>query len=404
MNVLTIDNLGKSYHTYSSELVRFSRWFGLPFKPTAENWILKNITFNLRKGESVGIVGKNGAGKSTLLKMLTGVLQPTEGIIHVNGKIAAILELGMGFNPDLTARANVFHALGLMGHSHEEITKAVPEIEAFAEIGDYFNEPMRMYSSGMQMRVAFAVVTAFRPDILIVDEALSVGDAYFQHKSFDRIRQFKELGTSLLIVSHDASSVKLLCDRVILLQNGGLLMEGVPEAVMDYYNALLAEHQNQTLRQIECGQQKLQTISGTGEATIESVELLDENGQLIKVAYVARPVTLAVKVKIHTDLDKLVLGFSLKNHLGQVMFGTNTYHSEQIMHNVKADQEILFNIDFIANLGVGSYSVQLALVSSDTHLDNNYEWRDMAYVFNMVNIDKSVFVGMTWLNSEMRVS
>lgn len=362
------------------------------------------LLFVFGGGESVGIVGKNGAGKSTLLKMLTGVLQPTEGTIQVNGKIAAILELGMGFNQDLTARANVFHALGLMGYSHEQITRVAPEIESFAEIGEYFDEPMRTYSSGMQMRVAFAVVTAFRPDILIVDEALSVGDAYFQHKSFDRIRQFKEQGTSLLIVSHDASSIKLLCDRVILLQNGGVLMEGAPEEVMDYYNASLAENQNQTLRQIDCGQQKVQTISGTGEATIENVELLDETGQLIEVAYVARPVTLAVKVKVHADLERLVLGFSLKNHLGQVMFGTNTYHTKQVMTDLKAGQDVLFNIEFVANFGPGSYSVQLALVSSDTHLENNYEWRDMAYVFSVVNMDKPIFIGMTWMNSEIRVS
>lgn len=404
MTILSISNLGKSYNTYASELVRFARWFGLPVEPTAQNWILKNISFDLQKGESIGIVGKNGAGKSTLLKMLTGVLQPTEGALRINGNIAAILELGMGFNPDLTARQNVSHTLGLMGHSHSDITNILPEIESFAEIGDYFDQPMRTYSSGMQMRVAFAAVTAFRPDILIVDEALSVGDAYFQHKSFDKIRQFKELGTSLLIVSHDASSIKLLCDKVVLLQNGSILMEGKPEVVMDYYNASLADHQNQSLRQIETGKQKIQTVSGTGEATIEDVQLLNEHGDLIEIAYVARPLTLVVKAEAHANIEKLVLGFSIKNRLGQVMFGTNTFYTEQIIKNVKNGQKIEFKIDFIANFGLGTYSIQLALTSSETHLQNNYEWRDMAYVFEIVNIDKPFFIGMSWLNSQVRIS
>lgn len=402
MTILSANHLGKSYKTYRSELMRIGRWFGLPFKPSSEHWVLRNISFQLQKGESVGIVGKNGAGKSTLLKMLTGVLQPTEGNVQTNGTIAAILELGMGFNPDLNARANVLHALGLMGHSRQEIMNALLEIERFAEIGEYFNEPMRTYSSGMYMRVAFAVVTAFRPDILIVDEALSVGDAYFQHKSFDRIREFKNQGTSLLIVSHDRTSIQALCDRVILLQEHSLIMEGTPEAVMDYYNASLVEQQNKTVRQIERGN-KIQTISGTQEATIETVELFNEKGQLVEVAMPEEKLTLVVSVKVHEDLEKLVIGFSIKNHLGQVMFGTNTYHTNQIMHNVKAGEVLRFEIEFIANLGVGSYSVQLALTSSDTHLVNNYEWRDLAYVFNIVNVNKDFYVGMAWLKSRIEV-
>lgn len=403
MTVLGVSNLGKSYRQYASEFNRFGRWFNLPVKPTAEHWVLQNVTFDVRRGESLGIVGKNGAGKSTLLKMITGVLQPTEGSIHVNGKIAAILELGMGFSPDLTARANVLQSLGLMGYGHDEITGILSEIEAFAEIGEYFDEPMRTYSSGMQVRVAFSVATAFRPDILIVDEALSVGDAYFQHKSFDRIREFKNQGTSLLIVSHDAGSIQAICDKVILLQDGGLLMEGAPETVIDYYNASLAEHQNQTLRQIDCGEQKVQTISGTGEATIEKVELLDEDGQLIEIAAVGHKVTLAVHVKTHFDIEKLVLGFSIKNHLGQAIFGTNTYHTKQIQYDVKSGTELLFNVQFPANFGEGSYSVQLALVSTDTHLVNNYEWRDLAYVFKIANLAKDYFIGMSWLDSIIEI-
>ena len=174
MSLLAVSNLGKAFRVYKSEWHRFANWFGLKIRPAEEHWVLRHINFEINAGEAIGIVGQNGAGKSTLLKMITGTLQPTEGAIQINGRIAAILELGMGFNPELTGRQNVFHAAGLMGFNHEQISQVMSDIEAFAEIGDYFDQPVRVYSSGMQVRVAFAVATAYRPEILIVDEALSV--------------------------------------------------------------------------------------------------------------------------------------------------------------------------------------------------------------------------------------
>ncbi|MEI6181414.1 MAG: ATP-binding cassette domain-containing protein, partial [Chloroflexales bacterium] len=180
----------------------------------------------------VGIVGINGAGKSTLLKMITGTTQPSAGSVHMTGRVAALLELGMGFHPDFTGRQNALMAGQLLGLSTHEIEQLMPEIEAFAEIGEYLDQPVRVYSSGMQMRLAFSVATARRPDILIVDEALSVGDAYFQHKSFERIRAYGKQGTTLLIVSHDKGSIQGICDRAILLDAGRLSMEGAPDAVM----------------------------------------------------------------------------------------------------------------------------------------------------------------------------
>ncbi|WP_305464061.1 ABC transporter ATP-binding protein [Photobacterium leiognathi] len=170
-SVLEVKNVGKSFKEYNSELIRISSWFGLNPKPIQENKILKNINFSVSPGEAVGIVGQNGAGKSTLLKMITGTLKPSSGSIHVTGRLSAILELGMGFHPDLTGRQNVYHSAGLMGFSQEQIDAVIDDLEAFAEIGEYFDQPVRTYSSGMQMRVAFGVVTAYRPEILIVDEA-----------------------------------------------------------------------------------------------------------------------------------------------------------------------------------------------------------------------------------------
>ncbi|WP_447955916.1 ABC transporter ATP-binding protein [Vreelandella sp. EE7] len=398
--LLEVRELGKAYRHYRNELLRIANWF-TPIPPQAETWVLRDISFDIACGEAVGIVGQNGAGKSTLLKMITGTLMPSEGYIRSHGRIAAILELGMGFNGELTGRQNVLHAAGLMGFTHPQIAGAIDDIEAFAEIGDYFDKPMRVYSSGMQMRVAFSVATAFRPDILIVDEALSVGDAYFQHKSFDRIREFQRLGTSLLIVSHDKAAIQSLCDRAILLEQGSVLQDGLPQDIMDYYNALIAQKENAKveIESLESGQ--IQTRSGNGEASIARISLHDDQqggqSQAIDVVDVGQPVELRVRVVIHADLPELVLGYKIKDRVGQDVFGTNTWHTHQAERELIAGETLTYRIRFDANLGPGSYSVSLSLHSSDTHLARNYQWIDHALVFQMVNMEKDFFLGSSWI-------
>ena len=274
---LQVLNLGKSYRRWGGELRRMASWFVPTIAPREERWVLRHVNFEVRAGEAIGIIGQNGAGKSTLLKMITGTVQPTEGAVHMRGRVAAILELGMGFNSDMSGRDNVYHSAGLMGYSWSEIERAMPAIEAFAEIGAYFDQPMRTYSSGMQMRVAFSVATAFRPDLLIVDEALSVGDSYFQHKSFDRIRQFRDEGVSIIFVSHSLSDVRTLCDRVILMDKGQVLKDGAPDEVVDYYNAMVTEKENAKLT-VEQRREKngwLMTRSGSGEARVADLRLVD---------------------------------------------------------------------------------------------------------------------------------
>ena len=213
-------------------------------------------------------------------------------------RVAALLELGMGFHPDFTGRQNVFMAGQLLGMQVEEIQALMPDIEAFAEIGEAIEQPVRTYSSGMQMRLAFSVATARRPDILIVDEALSVGDAYFQHKSFERIRSFRKAGTTLLIVSHDRSAIQSICDSAILLEQGRMAMRGRPEEVMDYYNALLAEREGQTVRQEMLADGQVRTISGTGEAAILDVRMVDQRQRVLEVVEVGQAVTLEVEVEV----------------------------------------------------------------------------------------------------------
>lgn len=403
MSLMTVDNLGKAYRTYKTEWHRFGRWLGIPCQPSEEHWVLRHLSFEIKPGEAIGIVGQNGAGKSTLLKMITGTLQPTEGAIQVNGRIAAILELGMGFNPELSGRENVFHAAGLMGFSTPQIQAAIADIEAFAEIGEYFDQPVRTYSSGMQMRVAFAVATAYRPEILIVDEALSVGDSYFQHKSFNRIREFQEQGTTLMIVSHDRSAIQSLCDRAILLEQGRILRDGNPEEVFDYYNAIIAEKEKSTVEVKRLENGKVQTSSGTGEARVQDIGLYNSKGEKTDHVAVGEAVELRVRVKVFEDIESLVIGYGIKDRLGQVMYGTNTWHTQQVITQPRSNDVIDFVFAFPANMGVGSYSVQTALVDSETHLSGNYEWRDLALVFDVANEKRVQFSGCCWIEPIVKV-
>jgi len=403
-SVLAVRGLGKAFREYRSEWHRFAAWFGLAVRTKSENWVLRDISFSVAAGESIGIVGQNGAGKSTLLKLITGTLKATNGSLAVNGRIAAILELGMGFSPDLSGRENVYHSAGLMGFSRTAIDGAIHDIETFAEIGGYFDEPARTYSTGMQMRVAFSVATAFRPDILIVDEALSVGDAYFQHKCFKRIREFREQGTSLLIVSHDASAVQSLCDRALLLESGRLLKDGDPAAVMDLYNALIADRENNSIQVAEHASGQEQTVSGTGEAYVDEIALYNARGEPVEFVDVGQPVTLYIRVVARGDIPRLVLGYMIKDRLGQPVFGTNTHHTKQVLENVAAGTTVDYRIDFPMNFGQGSYSISTALVSTDTHLVNNYEWRDLALVFKVANLSRVDFVGTAWVPPTIKAS
>ncbi|MBD8825251.1 ABC transporter ATP-binding protein [Pseudomonas sp. CFBP 13602] len=397
MTLLAVTNVGKAYRAYRSEWQRMARWFYLPVKASQEHWVLKHISFNIEAGEAIGIVGQNGAGKSTLLKMITGTLQPTEGTVQVNGRIAAILELGMGFNAELTGRQNVYHAAGLMGFNTAQIDGVIGDIEAFAEIGEYFDQAVRMYSSGMQMRVAFSVATAFRPEILIIDEALSVGDSYFQHKSFGRIKEFQKAGTTLLIVSHDRGAIQALCNRAILLEGGTVIKDGSPEEVMDYYNAIIAQKENSTVEVHTLADGGIQTRSGSGKAVIDSVALYNTDGVPVEYVAVGDDVCLTINVKVNAELPELVVGYVIKDRLGQDVFGTNTHHLECVRTGLHEGDMLSYTFRFNASLGVGSYSVAIALHATDSHIADNYEWRDLALVFNVVNMSKSTFVGLAWM-------
>ena len=399
MGGITLSHLGKAFKSYRNRWQRLLDWV-LPFGTGRyqQHWVLQHIDLQINPGEAVALVGMNGAGKSTLLKLICGTLQPTTGQIHISGQLAALLELGIGFHPDFTGRQNVFMAGQLLGLHAADIECLMPEIEAFAEIGDYMDQPVRVYSSGMQVRLAFSVATAKRPDILVIDEALSVGDAHFQHKSFERIQQYRALGTTLLIVSHDKNAIQTICDRVVILDHGRLVDQGPPDAMFDLYNAMIASADEQTRTTALADDGRLQVVSGSGEATVTDIRLIDLAQQTpVQIIEAGAPVRLAISVRTYADIPCLVLGFSIRNRLGQIMYGTNTFHTNQKLMNTIAGTLKQFDIDFVMNLGPGTYSVSTALVGSDTHLDTNYEWRDRALTFEVVNGPGIHFEGQVYL-------
>jgi len=397
-HTVEVRGVGKAYRHYSGPWARLAEWLLPSGAPRhQQSWALRDVSFDVSPGEAVGIVGFNGAGKSTLLRIITGTTRPTEGEVRLNGRVAALLELGMGFHGEFTGRQNVMIAGQLLGLERAEIEELLPAIEDFAEIGAYFDEPLRTYSSGMAMRLAFSLATARRPELLIVDEALSVGDAYFQHKSFSRIREFREQGTTLLIVSHDRLSIQALCDRALLLHEGRLLREGEPEVVMDFYHALMADRTFAHIRQELNAQGAVQTTSGTGEATIVSVTLQNAHGATTDAAKVGEEVELSVRFRANVDLPTLVVGLLVKDRLGHEMFGINSHRLAIPIENLAAGSEHVFRLRFAMDLGEGHYSVTTALTRSDAHVDRTYEWRDRALIFYVINVSRPRFVGCNWL-------
>lgn len=333
---LKVSGLGKAFRTYRSEWQRIASWCGATVSPSAEHWVLRNVSFSVAPGEAVGIVGQNGAGKSTLLKLITGTQRPTEGSIEINGRIAAILELGMGFNPEFTGRQNAYHSAGLMGFNREAIEHAMPDVEAFAEIGEYFDQPMRTYSSGMQMRVAFAVATTFRPEILIIDEALSVGDAAFQRKCFQRIEAFLAAGTTLLFVSHDTETVKKLCSRALFIKNGRLERFDVAKQVCDEYEKyLFGGKRSFAPSQTKAGDAtqfdpslaaSCELIYGNGKAEIESCWLENQDGQRINVVEAGQPFVWRYRVKFNEKVASPIVAMMLKTREGVMLYGVDSKH------------------------------------------------------------------------------
>lgn len=395
MGTISAKRLSKAYRRYPSQRARLLEWIVPGGRPRhTQKWVLQDVTFEVEAGEAVGIVGLNGAGKSTLLKLIAGTTTPTSGSVALNGRVAALLELGLGFHPDFTGRSNAVLAGQLLGIETSLLTSLLPEIVEFAELGAEIDRPVRTYSSGMAVRLAFAVATAVRPDILIVDEALSVGDAYFQHKSFARIRGFREQGTTLLFVSHSAAAVKTLCDRALLLENGRLTRDGPPAEVLDYYNAEIARRQADYEIREATGSAKRSIRSGSFDAEIAAVSMLvaDRNMHTIVAGEAVR---FLVTARTHRPIRSLTCGILIRDRLGNDVFGTNTWFHGSAIDDLAEGAEARFEFALqTLPLGAGHYSMSVALHEGHAHVTRNFDWWDHALSFEVLPSSGPMSIGV----------
>ena len=405
MQQIIVQNLGKMYKRYASQWHRLAEVLSWGYYQNHENhWALKDISFSVQRGEAVGIIGENGAGKSTLLKVLVGTTQPNEGSVQTAGRVAALLELGMGFHLYFTGRENAAMSCRMAGLSNAEIKAIMPQIERFSELGDFLDQPLRVYSTGMQMRLAFSAATVIRPEILIVDEALAVGDAYFQHKCIQRIRSFQEEGTTLLFVSHDPGAVKTLCNRGLLFEEGKLISDDQADAVLDLYNAMIArKNKDEEIKQIETQSNRVVTRSGSGEASILKVEMLNERNQPARGFQVGDVAKIVCQIGINVNLDTITAGILIRDRLGNDVFGTNTGQLTEPIRNLQPGDDLRYEFTLPLNLGSGNYSLSVAVHSGLTHLEGNYDWWDQCLVFQIISHSSIKFTGVASLPVEIKL-
>ena len=416
---IRVQNLGKCYQIYDNPrdrlkqfvLPRVRRFVGkVPKQYFREFWALKEVSFEVKKGETFGIIGRNGCGKSTLLQIICGTLNPSSGCVQTNGRVAALLELGSGFNPEFTGRENVYMNASVLGLSNEEIDTRFDEIVAFADIGDFVEQPVKTYSSGMMLRLAFAVIAHVDADILVVDEALAVGDAFFTQKCMRFLREFMKTGT-VLFVSHDTGAVVNLCNKAILLNGGRVLEIGAPKDVTKHYLATLYESSQEIdgvvseegasaigsvestgeyrdMRESMINTSALrndievfrfepdQSGFGTGYAKIVSVRLLDQQGSQLSWVVGGEDVALEIRCAVHENISRPIIGFQFKDRLGQVLFSDNTYIVYRDNSLVaELGSEIVGRFEFrLPVLPVGDYSITVAIAegSQENHIQHHW--------------------------------
>lgn len=393
-NAITVDHVSKLYKLYDKPSDRFKEAMGLTKKKLyREHYALRDVSFNVKRGESIGIIGTNGSGKSTMLKIITGVLNPTEGQVNVNGRISALLELGAGFNGEYSGIENVYLNGTMNGFTREEIDARMDEILRFADIGEFVNQPVKTYSSGMFVRLAFAVAINIEPEILIVDEALSVGDVFFQAKCFRKFEEFREMGKTLLMVSHDLSSISKYSDKVILLNQGTKVDEGEPKYIVDLYKRFLvhqegdpeaekkqkkeaakATPEEQEAAKKAAEEQKEKEVAGLalevgsgfrmnpnvleyGEkrAEITGVAIYDENGLCTNTLEKGTRFRIAMQVKFHEEVQEPICAYTIKDARGTEITGTNTMYEHNDIKPKKPGDVITVTFEQELNLQGGEY-------------------------------------------------
>ncbi|MCM1541471.1 MAG: ABC transporter ATP-binding protein [Blautia sp.] len=379
---IRVRDLVKIYKLYDKPKDRIKEAFGFGRKQTHKlHYALNGVNLEIRRGETVGIIGTNGSGKSTILKIITGVLNPTSGEVHVEGRISALLELGAGFNMEYNGIENVYLNGTMMGFSEKEINKKLPEILEFADIGDYVYQPVKTYSSGMFVRLAFAVAINIEPEILIVDEALSVGDVFFQAKCYHKFEEFKKMGKTIVFVSHDLSSISKYCDRVFLLNKGNLLGEGTPKKMIDVYKRVLVGQYEIPENPGEgslLGDEEVRAAAGkasgvnpdvleygTKQAVIEEYYVTDDRGMRTTAVIKGSKFTVHMRVRFTDHIPAPIFAFSFKNVMGTEITGTNSMIEKAYLDCAEPGQvkEIAFTQrmslqggEYLISLGVTGYN------------------------------------------------
>ncbi|NJK48089.1 ABC transporter ATP-binding protein [Candidatus Gracilibacteria bacterium] len=403
----------------------------LPSKHRAQEfWALQDINLEIAKGDTVGIIGQNGSGKSTLLQIIAGTLTSTTGEVYVNGRVSALLELGSGFNPEFTGRQNVFLNGRLLGLKQQEIENKFDEITAFADIGDFIDEPVKIYSSGMFVRLAFAVAVSVNPDILIIDEALAVGDIFFQQKCYKFLEDISNKGTSILFVSHDTQAILKLCKKAVLMEHGYLRYLDTPSEIiskyMELYYGKFPHLKNNELKVPRkklknLPPKKLSTIKdivypnefqydfsgvnryGTHVGLIAGTAITDLEGISKSIFWVGEDILLSIKLNRHSeDICPLNIGFQIKDRLGQIIIGTNTYLLSIDMEDVEFGQPVI--CQFKVNLPIlpQQYTVNAAVANYDIAAEITYDWLDYIGTIQVINTNPKIEqIGFCFTNIEV---
>ena len=394
--VLEIKNVTKVYKIYKNSFDRLKEIFT---KKTFHKDFVANddISFELKEGETLGIIGLNGAGKSTILKIIAGVIEPTSGEITRYGRVTALLELGTGFNPQMNGYDNIHLNAALIGMSKTEIDEKLDEIISFSELGDYIYEPITSYSSGMIMRLAFSIAIFSNPRILIVDEALSVGDAHFSAKCTKALRERKKQDMSIIYVSHDLNSLKLLCDTIILLNHGKVINTGNPEEVINSYNYLISKLNNNQ-ENIDVKSEDSNSF-GTLDIEILKASIKDRLGNSDSFSS-GEIVTIELHIKSLVDMSNMTIGIVIRDRFGQDIFGTNTfYHKLDI--DFEKEHSYICSFEMPLNIGAGQYSISCAVHSEDNHLSVCSHWLDKAASFSITSTKDNFFIGLCRLEPKI---
>ncbi|MEG1323049.1 MAG: ABC transporter ATP-binding protein [Ruthenibacterium sp.] len=414
--IVQASHISKAYRMYASNGDRLKEALDLTHKKRHQlHYALNDVTFDVHKGETVGIIGVNGSGKSTLLKILTGVVTPTTGAVTVNGKISALLELGAGFNPDYTGIQNIYLNGTIMGYTHDEMEQKIASIIEFADIGEFVNQPVKTYSSGMFARLAFAVAINVDPDLLIVDEALSVGDVFFQNKCFHKFEELQQLGTTILFVSHDLASVAKYCSRIILLDKGSLIMDDVPKPVVDSYKRLMvnlltpnADIEGNQLTS-EDGERWSDSFPinpdlleyGNHKADIVDFAILDNKGRLTSNLIKGEKFSVRLKVRFNEALQSPIMAFTIKNRHGTELCGTNTMYEKVTFKDPKAGDVKTAVFTQSMDLQGGNYLLSLG---TSGYIDGEYTVYHRKYdVCTITVISDKDTVGFYDMNSDVSV-